>query len=205
MLLRRTPSSATPTTTLERTSALADPTQSGSVIASLTRRSRLSGPTISTVGGSADIRPTMNPGAGSPSTEAITGTTRMAEGSKRIATDDGVTCVTTTANGALTRSVDRWKRRRPGWAALKSTVATRSPGAMRPSASAVPRTRTSTDSWGGSTISRFSGRFCNSRGMRSPRSTDARCDDTIIHRTTASAIETIFNPVCANGCSRRLI
>ncbi len=93
--------------TLERTSALADPTHSGSVIASVTRRSRLSGPTISTVGGSAEIFPTMNPGAGSPSTDGITGTMRVADGSKRIATDEGVTCVTTTANGALTRSVDK--------------------------------------------------------------------------------------------------
>ena len=155
----------------------------------------LSGPTISTVGGSAEIFPTMNPGDGSPSTDGITGTMRVADGSKRMATDDGVTCVTTTANGALTRSGDKWNSRRPDCAALKSTVATRSPGAMRPSASAVPRTRTSTDSWGGSTISRFSGRFCSSSGMRNPRSTDARCDDTIIHRSTASATDTTFNPV----------
>ncbi len=48
--------------TLERTSDLADPTHNGSVIASVTRRRTLSGPTTSTVGGSAAIFPTMNPG-----------------------------------------------------------------------------------------------------------------------------------------------
>src|SRR5262245_66346346 len=101
--LSRTPSSATPTITVERISVRAVPTQSGSVIASVTRRSRLSGPTISTIGGSAEIFPTMNPGAGSPSTDGITGTMRVADGSKRMATDEGVTWVTATANGALTR------------------------------------------------------------------------------------------------------
>jgi hypothetical protein len=30
--------------------------------------------------------------------------------------------------------------------------------------------------------------------MRNPRSTEARCDDTIIHRSTASATDTTFNP-----------
>src|SRR5687767_765615 len=106
-LFNRTPSSATPTMTLDLTSAFADPTHSGSVIASVTRRSRLSGPTTSTVAGSAEIFPTMNPGAGSPSTDGTTVTMRVADGSKRIATAEGVTCVTTTANGALTRSGDK--------------------------------------------------------------------------------------------------
>src|SRR6185503_8326495 len=97
-VLSRTPSSATPTTTLDRTSDRADPTHRGSVMASVTRRRRLSGPTTSTVAGSAAIFPTMNPGAGSPSTEGITGTIREAEGLNRIATDEGVTCTTVTAN-----------------------------------------------------------------------------------------------------------
>ena len=38
------------------------------------------------------------------------------------------------------------------------------------------------------------GRFCSSSGMRSPRSTDARCDDTISHSSTASATDTTFRP-----------
>ena len=35
---------------------------------------------------------------------AESGTIRVAEGSNRIATDEGVICVTATANGAFTRS-----------------------------------------------------------------------------------------------------
>ena len=57
-LLMRTPSSATPTTALDRTSDLADPTHIGSVIASVTLLSTLSGPMTSTTAGSAAILPT---------------------------------------------------------------------------------------------------------------------------------------------------
>src|SRR5687767_8298588 len=103
-VLTRTPGSAIPTITLERTSDFADPTHTGSVMASVTRRSTLSGPITSTVGGSAEISPTINPLPGSPSTDGLTGTTRVADGSNRIATEEGVTCVTVTANGPFTRS-----------------------------------------------------------------------------------------------------
>src|ERR1700737_431594 len=104
VVFNRTPWTATPSGTVDLMADLAAPTQTGSVIASVTCRSELSGPTTSTVLGCDEISPTMKPGAGSPSTVGCTDTTRVAEGSKRIPPDAGVTWVTSTANGAFTRS-----------------------------------------------------------------------------------------------------
>ena len=55
---RRTPDSSTPTVTVARTGAVASRTDTGSVIAPVTRRTRLSAPTTSTVAGSDVIAPT---------------------------------------------------------------------------------------------------------------------------------------------------
>src|SRR5260221_8824360 len=103
-LFSRTPCSATPTGTVARMADFAPPTQTGSVMASVTWRRALSGPITSTVLGWDVASPAMYPVSGSPSTEGCTRTTRVADGSNRIATADGITCVTSTANGTRTRS-----------------------------------------------------------------------------------------------------
>ena len=72
----RTDESATPTVTTSRTRSFLPSISTGSVVADATSRTWLSGPTTSTVDGSAEIRPTTNPGAGSPSVAGTIGTMR---------------------------------------------------------------------------------------------------------------------------------
>ena len=100
----RSDESATPTVTVSRTRSRLPVTVTGSVIASASRRTRLSGPRISTVAGSLVMRPTTNPGAGSPSSGGTTGTIRLADFSSSIASVPGTTCATSTPYGARTSS-----------------------------------------------------------------------------------------------------
>ncbi len=64
----------------------------------------LSGPMISTVGGSVVVMPTTYPGAGSPSTAGAIGSCFTAVGSKTKTRVDGAICTTSMPNGVLTCS-----------------------------------------------------------------------------------------------------
>jgi len=88
-------------------------TVTGSVMACVNRASTLTGPSTSTVDGSAVTVPTTNPSAGSPSTVGTIGTTLLPEGSNVIDTVDGFTCTTSTPNGVRTSGPLRWNNRRP--------------------------------------------------------------------------------------------
>ena len=70
------------------------------------------------------MRPTTNPGAGSPSMAGTTGTLRRADFSSSSASVAGTTCATSTPKGARTSSVRMWKepRARPRGAARSSTA-----------------------------------------------------------------------------------
>src|SRR5215218_6527614 len=96
---RRTDGSTTPTFTSSVTVDVAPATEIGSVIASLSARTAVAGPAITTATGSLTIFSTWKPGAGSPSTVGATGTSFAADGSNVIARLDGVTCTTSTPNG----------------------------------------------------------------------------------------------------------
>ena len=99
--------SATPMFTLSVTGAEAPVTVTGSVIACVSFESTLTGPSTSTVDGSAVTVPTTNPSAGSPSTVGTTGTVLLPDGSNIIDTVDGFTCTTSTPNGVRTSSPAR--------------------------------------------------------------------------------------------------
>src|SRR5262245_7838530 len=99
--------SATPILTVSVTGAEASVTVTGSVIACVNLDSTLTGPSTSTVEGSAVTVPTTNPSAGSPSTDGTTGTTLLPESSNVIDTVDGFTWTTSTPNGVRTSSPSR--------------------------------------------------------------------------------------------------
>src|SRR5204862_7522415 len=116
-------------------------TTTGAVIACVSFDKTLTGPSTSTVDGSAVTVPTTNPSAGSPSTVGTTGTTLLPDSSNAIETVDGFTCTTSTPKGALTSSPPRRKSRWPARARRRSRTATSSPAAMRFSAPEDTRTR----------------------------------------------------------------
>ena len=82
----RTEGSVTPMLTDSVTVPVAPATDTGSVIAPLSRATALEGPTTSTVAGSAFTVPTTHPPPGSPSTPGTIGTTLVAAGSNAIET-----------------------------------------------------------------------------------------------------------------------
>src|SRR5688500_12716383 len=106
---RRTVGSGDPTVTRSTNDAVAPCTDTGSVIASVTVSTALSGPITSTIAGAALTAPTTKPAAGSPSTIGRTGTIFLLVCSKDIEIVDGVTCTTSTPNGARMSSSVSWK------------------------------------------------------------------------------------------------
>ena len=133
-----------------------------------------------------------------PSIDATTGTSRVTDVSNASATVDGVTCTTSTPNGACTCSGVTGNSRLPARAPCKSSTATTSPAATRLSAPEVPRTRTSTVDGASPWISRPAGNCCSSSGTRKPRST-VSSPDTVIHNRTARPTDISFSPTCRNG------
>ena len=156
----RTAGSATPTVTVSRTRAVAPATDTGSVIASVELASaRSPGPTTSTVAGStvtcADDEPARRRRLRSPARPAPS---RMPDVSKVSVSVDGVTCTTSTPNGARTCSGVRWNSRRPAARLRRSSTADDVAGARGGSARPTSRARARPPSRGASpTISRPAG------------------------------------------------
>ena len=143
---------------------------------------------------------TSKPAAGCPSTAGSTCTIRVPVVSNSIVTVEGPTCTTSMPYGTLTWLGVRWNSRRPGRAVRRSSTVDMSPGAIRLRAPLEPRTRTSTVSGGLPTISSPAGRFWNSTGTRSTRST-TRSPDTTSHSSPAMQIDSNFRPMFRKGKS----
>src|SRR4051794_13641324 len=123
---RRVAGSGAPMFTVSITGAVAPLTVTGSVIAWVSFDNTLTGPSISTVDGSAVTVPTTNPSAGWPSMLGTIGTVLLPDGSNAIETVDGFTWTTSTPNGVRTSSPPRWNRRWPARADRRSSTATSS-------------------------------------------------------------------------------
>lgn len=194
----RSAASSTPTVTTSRTVREAPSMLIGSVVASVSSLSRLSGPMTSTTAGSLVILPTTWPAAGAPSIAGVIGTTLAPERSNASETVGGEICATWTPKGARTWSVRRWKSRCPARAPRRSSTATISPASMRLTCPDAPRTRTSTVPGGSPTISMPSGTFWNSSGTRTLRST-TWSRETVNHSNVASTTETSLRPGFLKG------
>ena len=109
----RTDESTTPIVTPSRTRAFASLIDTGSVVASATWRTRDSGPTISTVAGSDGCGRRRSPAPDRLRSPARPAPMRRADFSSSSASVDGMTCATSTPNGARTSSARMWNRREP--------------------------------------------------------------------------------------------